>query len=472
MQSGRRLQEGAPVIENAVIAAGLGQPPGNFTADEIVAWAIARMGTTVGIDAGAARTGEVGVTDPRYPVGDVRRYGAIPNSSAAAAANVTAFNNAAVSAGVGGRVYVPAGQWWLNGTVTLLDLQTLAGDTFQFGVGGAPATQVKWTGIAGSTVGVQAGVNCTFRRLLFRGVGATGNTAVGVSSNSAGHPFFESCGFYSWNTGVALTAAFYAQFHGRCEFAYNFYATKLTGCYNVHHFGTVFRGSQAIQHQTAVNVTDTVRHLALFGGSIEGFDSTGAILLGAGSLLDVLGVYFESSVAGSNAFGIICNGGSATVNLLGNQVYLSEANRWFAGNGQDKIQLTSRGNKFVCAVGSSTNPIAYVMPTNGTGGSIDVSGDDWTNVDKATAIYTSVLNAGAVKNVWIVPPTGLGTSAVIAEHHYLGRPIVLPTLTAPPSSPIAGAIYVADRVTWDPAAKGAGNRYPVFYDGGAYKALY
>jgi hypothetical protein len=31
---------------------------------------------------------------------------------------------------------------------------------------------------------------------------------------------------------------------------------------------------------------------------------------------------------------------------------------------------------------------------------------------------------------------------------------------------------VADRVTWDPAGKGSGNAYPVFYNGSTWNALY
>jgi hypothetical protein len=117
MQSGRRIQEGAPVIENAVIAAGLGQPPGNFTADEIVAWAISRMGTSVGTDAGVARTGEVGVTDQRYPVGDIRRYGAVSGATC-----TTAITNAIAAAGLAigsGVVRVPKGTWLVGAEITV-----------------------------------------------------------------------------------------------------------------------------------------------------------------------------------------------------------------------------------------------------------------------------------------------------------------------------------------------------------------
>jgi hypothetical protein len=44
--------------------------------------------------------------------------------------------------------------------------------------------------------------------------------------------------------------------------------------------------------------------------------------------------------------------------------------------------------------------------------------------------------------------------------------------TAAPATPYEGMIAVADRVTWDPAAKGAGASYPVYFDGSAWNALY
>lgn len=45
-------------------------------------------------------------------------------------------------------------------------------------------------------------------------------------------------------------------------------------------------------------------------------------------------------------------------------------------------------------------------------------------------------------------------------------------LDTPPDSPTAGAFYVADGATWDPASKSGAVPYPVFYDGASYHALY
>ena len=43
---------------------------------------------------------------------------------------------------------------------------------------------------------------------------------------------------------------------------------------------------------------------------------------------------------------------------------------------------------------------------------------------------------------------------------------------SPPSTPAEGMIAVADRATWDPASKGSGASYPVYYDGTIWNAFY
>jgi uncharacterized cupin superfamily protein len=54
----------------------------------------------------------------------------------------------------------------------------------------------------------------------------------------------------------------------------------------------------------------------------------------------------------------------------------------------------------------------------------------------------------------------------------IGNILSLQISSAAPASPTVGMFAVADRVTWDPASKGSGNAYPVFYDGSAWNALY
>jgi len=52
------------------------------------------------------------------------------------------------------------------------------------------------------------------------------------------------------------------------------------------------------------------------------------------------------------------------------------------------------------------------------------------------------------------------------------KTISLPVLTSAPAGPTNGSFAVADRVTWDPAGKGSGGSYPVYYDGTSWNALF
>ena len=61
---------------------------------------------------------------------------------------------------------------------------------------------------------------------------------------------------------------------------------------------------------------------------------------------------------------------------------------------------------------------------------------------------------------------------VSAANANIGNILSLTVSTAAPASPAVGMFAVADRVTWDPAAKGSGNAYPVFYNGATWNALY
>lgn len=74
----------------------------------------------------------------------------------------------------------------------------------------------------------------------------------------------------------------------------------------------------------------------------------------------------------------------------------------------------------------------------------------------------------------------LGSSNVILNDIYnklaastgVGNILSLSVSTSAPASPTVGMFAVADRVTWDPASKGSGNAYPVFYNGSTWNALY
>lgn len=375
------------------------------------------------------------------------------------------------AAGQGGHIYFPPGRYVIRGNVLtgLPAQQTWEGSGYELGVGGLTlATEIRCTALTGSQIAVVAGVNHVFRTMLFRGPGNVG-TVIGIQSPT-GAPSFEYCQFYTFPVANDIQNAFYCQYY-RCEFAFNVLGLKATGCFNMHHYGTTFRGSFATvgYFSDAINVVSSIRHLSVHGGSFESYSASGGIQISGDSMVDVFGAYFESSETTSNSFGIVCTGTATTVNLIGNMVYLTNANRWFTASGLNGITLNARGNKFTCPNTSVTNPIAYVLPTNGTLGDVDIVGDDWSDVSLAGAIYTSALNSGPVLHKHVVAPTG--TAAFLTDHDFAARPVVYPTRTSAPSTVMSGGLYCADGVTWDPLGLAGGVPYLVFWNGTRYMAI-
>lgn len=91
---------------------------------------------------------EVSVTQPRFPYGDVRRFGAVGNG---AADDSTAIQNAMTSvAAVGGDVYFPPGTYKVTTTCTLssLNVVNLIGDRSVISIGGPIAGAVFDVGCA------------------------------------------------------------------------------------------------------------------------------------------------------------------------------------------------------------------------------------------------------------------------------------------------------------------------------------
>jgi hypothetical protein len=97
------------------------------------------------------------------------------------------------------------------------------------------------------------------------------------------------------------------------------------------------------------------------------------------------------------------------------------------------------------------------------------------NITQASSTTTGALivagGAGVGGNLY-VGNTATVSSLSVTNTATMGRVLILTTSSVAPASPVVGMFAVADRVTWDPASKGSGNAYPVFYDGSAWNALY
>jgi len=86
-----------------------------------------------------------------------------------------------------------------------------------------------------------------------------------------------------------------------------------------------------------------------------------------------------------------------------------------------------------------------------------------TELDVSDGILGQVLATDGSGNLSFISIPGIATPANVLK---------LAPLNSAPTNPQVGTFAVADRVTWDPASKGSGQPYPVFYDGIIWRALY
>lgn len=84
-------------------------------------------------------------------------------------------------------------------------------------------------------------------------------------------------------------------------------------------------------------------------------------------------------------------------------------------------------------------------------------------LDVSDGILGQVLTTDGSGNLSFTSIPGISTPANLLK---------LAPLNSAPTSPQIGTFAVANRTTWDPASKGSGNPYPVFYDGAQWHALY
>jgi len=360
----------------------------------------------------------------------------------------TALQSFITACGVGNKVKLAQGTFGqkkfkcLSG-LTLLDFQTLEGTSNQLGLGANGYMEIRFPSFTAAEQGLTLAASNTIRDVILRGPGTTIGTCVGVYSGS-GSPHFERAQFLNWATGVSLVNSYYGMFTN-CEWSRNKVGLLLAGCTNTNLYAPKFYcgSDNGINYGTAIS-TNGCQPLNIFGGSIEAYGpfATPGIVATGPITLGLYSVYWESSVSGVNAIGVVVTGANlCSVNAVGNYVNMTEHNRWlYASNVNTSV--VGHGNHFSCAVGSSTAPYAYYLAA---GQEIELSGDYWQEVLKAGSSYTSMALPAA--GMSITPPT----TAPNAGKHF-AKPTTFPVGTttaasvtiphgAAPTSPANGDMW-------------------------------
>jgi hypothetical protein len=133
-----------------------------------------------------------------------------------------------------------------------------------------------------------------------------------------------------------------------------------------------------------------------------------------------------------------------------------------------EIQALSSNNAVFPAASSlySTSPGGMLI-SEGIGNKISFAVFPTTTTSTVT-----ISAAGTTATSTTTGALTVAGGAGVGGDVFMGKVLSLTVSIVAPASPAIGMFAVADRVTWDPASKGSGNAYPVFYDGSAWNALY
>jgi hypothetical protein len=163
--------------------------------------------------------------------------------------------------------------------------------------------------------------------------------------------------------------------------------------------------------------------------------------------------------------------------------YRTDTNTLTAPSFSGNLTGTVTGNIFTTLIDSADSSAITVTPATIFSSNIVVDGDLVLNGDNRIQASTTITmvptlsaeSSGSILNITGIP-AGEGSPGVVvsspSEFIQIGTWTMLSNgglfsapLSDPPDFPLAGAIYIADGVNWDPQSFSSGYPYPVFYDG-------
>ena len=127
------------------------------------------------------------------------------------------------------------------------------------------------------------------------------------------------------------------------------------------------------------------------------------------------------------------------------------------------LSLASGGNLQFITIPTQTPALGGDLSGTTANAQIGENTVGITELNVSDGILGQVLTTDGSGNLAFTSIPGIATAANVLK---------LAPLNAPPASVQTGTFAVADRTSWDPATKGSGAPYPVFYDGIIWRALY
>lgn len=143
----------------------------------------------------------------------------------------------------------------------------------------------------------------------------------------------------------------------------------------------------------------------------------------------------------------------------------------------DTITIAATGGGSGGTPGGSDTQVQF-NNSGSFGGSANLTFDGTNLTVGGTVTATTLTSSGTGTPIYasasdFVFTTGSSNGAIIVNGAVEATKFLkLTPLSAAPAGATAGVFAVADRTTWDPASKGSGNAYPVFYNGSTWTALY